>query len=69
MYKDYDIVKSSRRLSESVPRGTRGTVLLVYQEPRTAYEVEFVNENGVTLDVITVDEKDLENGNGLTPSD
>ncbi len=42
--------------------GIKGTVLIVYNEPGLprAYEVEFLDENGETLAVITLQEDDIE---------
>ena len=55
--KEYDIVKSVRDLNSEIPKDTIGTVLIVYNS--TDYEVEFVDEEGQTLDVITVSQDDI----------
>ena len=40
--------------------GEEGTVLMVFEGENNEYEVEFVDEQGNTLDVLTVGESDLE---------
>lgn len=35
--------------SESLPKGAVGTIVAVFVEPEEAYEVEFCDENGVTV--------------------
>ncbi|MQA18805.1 DUF4926 domain-containing protein [Rugamonas rivuli] len=57
---EYDVVRSVRSLTKSVPKGTTGTVLMVFESANSRYEVEFVNRAGESLAVLTVDEKDLE---------
>lgn len=55
----YDIVFSTKKLSENVPIGSKGTILMIYQAPNIAYEVEFVDENNNTLDILTVNYEDI----------
>ena len=57
MLKLYDVVVSTEDISDSVPQGTVGTVLLVYDSNN--YEVEFVNSDLETLDVLTVPERKI----------
>ena len=54
---EYDVVKSVRPLTTNVPKDTIGTILLVMDSDN--YEVEFVNEEGETLDVITVSKNEI----------
>ena len=58
MIKAYDIVVAERNLSEKVPRGTAGTVVMVYL-PGSDYEVEFTDNRGETLDFLTVKVPDI----------
>ncbi|MBK5073443.1 DUF4926 domain-containing protein [Budviciaceae bacterium CWB-B4] len=60
MIKEYDVVKAKKDLSDSVLQGCEGAVLLIYQEPALGYEVEFVDSNGDTLDVLIVYLGDIE---------
>lgn len=52
MFKEYDVVIANKVLSGAVYKGTSGTVLICY--PNDNYEVEFMEENGESLDVLTV---------------
>lgn len=49
MFKEYDVVAANKKLSESVPVGASGTVLMCYSD--NDYEVEFMDDNGESLDV------------------
>jgi hypothetical protein len=60
MLKEYDVVIASCDLSQVVKRGTRGAIMLIVHREPNKYEVEFVDENGDTLELLTVDELDLE---------
>jgi hypothetical protein len=53
-----DVVISRKALSELVPIRCRGAVLMCFEDDE--YEVEFVDNNGETLDVLTVRGGDLE---------
>lgn len=57
---DYDVVKALRSLEENVPKGTLGAVLMVFESEHSHYEVEFVDCDGDSLAVMTVDEINLE---------
>jgi len=74
MFNEFDVVKLKHELSaktsdswpgapvRSLPRGTTGTVVMVYDGSgeKTAYEVEFVSEDGATEALLTLTEDDLE---------
>ena len=60
MVKEYDIIKAKQKLSETVLEGTEGVVVMVYNEPTRAYEVEFFDEQRNTIDVLTVYPIDIE---------
>jgi hypothetical protein len=59
-FSEYDVVKLSRSLSGDVPSGTLGAVLMVFASIHPQYEVEFVNNAGESLAVLTMKEGDLE---------
>ncbi len=61
MCQEYDIVRLQRTLSERLPAGTVGTVLMVYDEPDLpkSYEVEFVDAAGRTIAVLTIRAEDV----------
>ncbi|KAA5970330.1 MULTISPECIES: DUF4926 domain-containing protein [unclassified Pantoea] len=59
MIKEYDVVKSTKALSDAIAAGCKGAVVMVHTEPTLGYEVEFVDDNGETLDVLTVYPDDI----------
>ena len=60
MFEEYDVVRANKRLNINIDKGEEGTVLMVFEGENNEYEVEFVDEQGNTLDVLTVGESDLE---------
>lgn len=60
MIEEYDIVKATKMLSDSIAMGCRGAVVMVHTKPTLAYEVEFVDDNVETLDVLNVYQGDIE---------
>jgi hypothetical protein len=54
MIEKYDVVMALNDLNDKVLKGSKGTVLIIYPDFPTAYEVEFVNDAFETLDVLTV---------------
>jgi|KBSMisStandDraft_5_1062788.scaffolds.fasta_scaffold4900990_1 hypothetical protein len=58
MFKEYDVVINKEDLP-NVPKGSQGTIVLCY-ENAVDYEVEFVDDNYNTLNVITVSENYLQ---------
>jgi len=60
MIKEYDVVKAKRDLSECILKGCKGAVLMVFEEPSLAYEIEFVDAEGDTIDIITAYPNDIE---------
>jgi len=63
VFNEYDVVRLRKPLpSESLPVGTRGTILVVPVDPALprAYIVEFLNDEGDTLAVAEVEEDFLE---------
>ncbi len=58
--KAHDVVRLRRELpAEHLPVGAVGAVVVVFSSP-VAYEVEFCDEHGATLALVTVAEEDLE---------
>lgn len=57
MFKMYDVVIAKKDL-ENVPKGATGTILEVYGNDD--YEIEFMNAEGQTLNLLTVNAKDIE---------
>lgn len=58
--REYDVVRLRRELPDhTVPVGTIGAIVMVYEGSR-AYEVEFCDEHGRSVAVLTLEEADLE---------
>lgn len=60
MIKENDVVIAKRNLSNAIMKGCKGVVVMKYLKPRLGYEVEFVDKNNETLDVMTVYPDDIE---------
>lgn len=62
MFREYDVVRlTTERFSPTIPVGTIGTVLIVYDAEPPVYEVEFgVEPDGRSLGTKTVKEEDIE---------
>ena len=61
MLREYDVVLLKEPMpAVPLPRGTRGTILIVFPDSPPAYEVEFVDAAGGTLGTYTVRENDLD---------
>jgi hypothetical protein len=55
----YSVVAAKRRLDANIPKGTRGAVVMVLKEGYE-FEVEFVDEEGDTIKVVSAKISDLE---------
>lgn len=61
MLHEYDVVKLKRALPDhGLSVGANGAVLIVHQADPPAYEVEFCDDNGKTLALLTLRDADLE---------
>jgi len=59
MLNPFDSVVALVRLSERIKEGTHGVVLLVLDEDRQMYEVEFFDELGASVGVLSVQGEDI----------
>ena len=59
MINEYDIVIALKPLGDKIKKGDEGTVLMVYPSKPVEYEVEFLDNEGETLDILTVKAKDI----------
>lgn len=60
-FNEYDVVALSTALPENgLKKGQIGTVLVVYQSALREYEVEFCDDDGRTLVLLTLKEEMLE---------
>jgi hypothetical protein len=60
MIKENDIVEAKRDLSDLISKNRKGAVLMIYQTPTLAYEVEFIDDAGETLEITTVFPDDIQ---------
>jgi hypothetical protein len=62
MISKYDVVELLRDIpKQDLLSGSRGVVLIVYHEPDLprAYEVEFLDNQGNSIAIVTLHDKDL----------
>lgn len=56
-----DIVKLNKPLeSDDLPASTEGTVVMCFNDPSEGYEVEFLDDEGYTKAVLTLEPGDFE---------
>jgi hypothetical protein len=64
MFEEYQVVRLRKDFPEhNLPMGVTGTILLAYEKKPNlpgGYEVEFVDDHGKTLALLTVYEEDIE---------
>jgi hypothetical protein len=60
MFDEHEVVKAKRNISVEVPKGTIGTIVMVYDGSVNDYEVEFFDEQGNHITLLTVNAIDLE---------
>jgi hypothetical protein len=58
MFKELDVIKAKRKLSPFVEYGTLGAIVFIHDVDH--FEVEFVDEQGQTLDLLSVNKDDIE---------
>lgn len=59
MLNEYAVVAATKDLSKSVKRGCVGTIVMIYDNPSLAYEVEFFDDIGDTIELLTVEPDDI----------
>jgi hypothetical protein len=59
MLNEYAVVVATKDLSKEVKRGCVGTIVMIYDNPSLAYEVEFFKTNGDTVELLTVEPNDI----------
>lgn len=59
MIREYDVVITIKNINDKVLKGMRGAVLIVYDDKPPKYEIEFLDEEGYTIDVLTLSENDI----------
>ena len=58
-YEEYSIIRAKRDLGK-VSKGTQGTILIVFNNKVNHYEVEFMDSDGNSIEVLTVSQEDIE---------
>jgi hypothetical protein len=57
----YEVVMLAKDIpSHGLEKGTKGTIVQCYTEPKLAYEVEFIDHKGRTTALLTLYTEDLE---------
>ena len=57
----FDVVRTLRPLCDgALEIGSTGAVILVFEEPSEAYEVEFVDDEGRATAILTLQREDFE---------
>jgi len=64
MFKEYDVIIAKKAI-DNVPKGSKGAVLIVY-EGGLHYEIEFVDTDGNSINILTVSALDIEKWPGDT---
>ncbi|MCX4379699.1 MAG: DUF4926 domain-containing protein [Lachnospiraceae bacterium] len=59
-FKEYDIVKIKKNCEDGIKKGEIGAIIMVFEEPREAYEVEILDEEGNPKAECTLLPDDLE---------
>lgn len=60
-FKLFDFVRVKRDIPrEIVKKGMTGTIIEVFDKPNRAYEVEFSDENGVTVAQLALQPEEIE---------
>lgn len=55
IYKTLDVVFLIEDINHlKIKKGDSGTIVEIYKEPNECYEIEFVNDKGETIDIITL---------------
>ena len=66
MLSEYSLVKSLKDVPDkNIKKGDIGTIVHCYTEPREGYEVEFLDKDGYTKDVLTYERFELKPVNAL----
>jgi hypothetical protein len=63
MFKEYDVIRLKEPISsQNVSVGDEETILMIFDEPNLpkAYEVEFVDKEGLTIAIVTVADDEIE---------
>ncbi|WP_099225410.1 DUF4926 domain-containing protein [Listeria costaricensis] len=59
-FKEYDVVRTLQECEEGVNKGEVGTVVMTFEIPNEAYEVEFLDKDGQTKALCTLLPEEIE---------
>jgi len=54
LIEEHSMVQATRNLSNKKPRGCKGMAVFIYDDPKLAYEVESVDNEAATIELLTV---------------
>ena len=59
-FNEYDTVRVLNDTEYGIKKGEIGAIIMVYDEPREAYEVEFINEDGTQKSQVVFQPNEIE---------
>lgn len=59
-FKEYDTVRIMKNCEQGIKKGTIGAIIMVFEEPQEAYEVEILDADGKTKVQCAFSPDDLE---------
>ncbi len=59
-FKEYDMIRTTKNCKEGVCKGEIGAIIMVFEEPQEAYEVEFLDERGFPKVQCTLHPEEME---------
>lgn len=59
-FKEYDTVRIMKNCEQGIKKGTIGAIIMAFEEPQEAYEVEILDADGKTKVQCTFSPDDLE---------
>lgn len=62
MFNEYDVVRSRKAINEKIDADYEGVIVMVLDAEKGVYEVEFFDENDVTIDVTEVTSEQIKKG-------
>jgi hypothetical protein len=57
---EYDCIIAKKAIGETIKPGMKGVILIVHNSIPPSYVAEFTDENGDTIDIVSVEMNDVE---------
>lgn len=54
IFKEYDVVSLTKTINSKLKKDMEGTILIVYDASPPEYEIEFMDDHGETISVLTL---------------